>query len=54
MARVLVVDDDADIRAEMAEHLTGKGYEVEQAADGLEALEKFEADPAAPSSRPTA
>ncbi len=46
MARVLVVDDDADIRAEMVEYLTGKGYEVEQAADGLEALEKFEAAPA--------
>lgn len=46
MTRVLVVDDDADIRAEMVEYLTGKGYEVEQAADGLEALEKFEAAPA--------
>ncbi len=47
MARkILVVDDEADIRAEIAEYIQGKGYEVEAAVDGVEALEKFEAAPA--------
>ena len=47
MARkILIVDDEADIRAEIAEYVQGKGYEVEEAADGVEALEKFEAAPA--------
>ncbi len=40
---LLIVDDEAEIRAEMAEYLEGKGYRVEQAADGLEALDKVEA-----------
>ncbi len=47
MARkILIVDDEADIRAELAEYVQGKGYEVEAAVDGVEALEKFEAAPA--------
>ena len=47
MARkILIVDDEADIRAEVAEYVQHKGYEVEEAADGVEALEKFEAAPA--------
>ena len=40
---LLIVDDEPEIRAEMAEYFEAKGYRVEQAADGLEALEKFEA-----------
>ncbi|MCH9019015.1 MAG: response regulator [Proteobacteria bacterium] len=40
---LLIVDDEPEIRAELAEYFEGKGYRVEQAADGLEALEKFEA-----------
>ena len=40
---LLIVDDEPEIRAEMTEYFVGKGYRVEQAADGLEALEKFEA-----------
>ena len=36
---LLIVDDEPEIRAEMAEYFVGKGYRVEQAADGLEALE---------------
>ena len=44
--KILIVDDDEEIRAELAEYLQHKGYEVEEAADGLEALAKFEASPA--------
>lgn len=39
MARkILVVDDETDIRAEFAEYFRGKGYKVEEGADGREAL----------------
>ena len=40
---LLIVDDEPEIRAEMAEYFVAKGYRVEQAADGLEALDKIEA-----------
>ena len=40
---LLIVDDEPEIRAEMAEYFAAKGYRVEQAADGLEALDKVEA-----------
>ena len=41
MARtLLIVDDEPEIRAELAEYFEGKGYRVEQAADGLEALDQ--------------
>jgi CheY-like chemotaxis protein len=40
MVRVLVVDDDADIRTAVAELLDLAGFDVTTAADGLEALEK--------------
>jgi len=33
-ARVLIVDDDADVRGMIAEYLAGHGYEIAQAADG--------------------
>lgn len=37
--RVLVVDDDQIIRTIVSEHLRRRGYEVEEAADGVEALD---------------
>lgn len=36
---VLVVDDEPDVRSSVAEILRGAGYEVEEAADGFEAME---------------
>ena len=44
--RILVVDDDVDIRTELAEFLETKGYQVEVAGDGREALEMIKAAPA--------
>ncbi len=38
MSRVLVVDDDPDIRLVLQELLTEEGYQVETASDGLTAL----------------
>jgi len=40
-ARVLVVDDEEFERETLGEMLRREGYEVEEAADGLEALEKL-------------
>jgi two-component system KDP operon response regulator KdpE len=42
-SRVLVVDDDRQIRRALATALGGHGYEVEVAADGREALAKIAA-----------
>ncbi len=44
--KILVVDDEADIRAELAEYLETKGYRVEVAGDGRAAFDRFEAAPA--------
>ncbi len=44
--KILILDDETEIRAELAEYLAHKGYEVEEADDGLEGLRKFEAAPA--------
>ena len=43
-ARVLVADDDADIRDLVEFKLTQAGYAVEAVGDGLSAWEAFEAD----------
>ena len=40
--RVLIVDDDADLRDDLREVLARQGYETAAAADGQEALEKLE------------
>jgi CheY-like chemotaxis protein len=43
VTRVLVVDDDADIRETLAETLALEGYEAESAPNGLEALRRADA-----------
>ena len=43
MARILAVDDSAAMRQMVSITLSGAGHEVEQAADGCEALQKAEA-----------
>jgi DNA-binding response OmpR family regulator len=45
LRRVLVVDDDADIRLLLEELLRGAGYAVETAQDGRAALRTFHASP---------
>jgi len=44
--RVLVVDDDAGVRYTLREILESEGLSVDEAADGAEALARFEAHPA--------
>jgi CheY-like chemotaxis protein len=39
MPKVLVIDDDADIRAALADILHTEGFQVEEAANGQEALD---------------
>ncbi len=43
MATILVVDDAAFMRMRMSKILTEAGYEVIQAENGLEAVEKYKA-----------
>lgn len=38
--RVLIIEDDADIRATLAEVLACEGHAVAEAADGLEGLQR--------------
>jgi DNA-binding NtrC family response regulator len=45
--RVLVVDDDPGVRYTLREILSSEGLQVDEAADGLEALSRLEAQPAA-------
>ncbi len=47
-ARILVVEDDADLRTSLAEVLQDQGYEVDCATDGQDALRQLEGH-AAPS-----
>ncbi len=42
--RILVVDDDPDIRFLHTQYLEGLGYEVEAASDGIEGLAKIQLD----------
>lgn len=44
MAKLLVVDDEANIRLLYAQELSDEGYSVVTAASALEAVEKLEAD----------
>lgn len=43
--RVLVVDDEEQVRAIICEALQGAGYRVEQAIDGADALERIQKNP---------
>ena len=38
---ILLVDDDKNLTGTLAEHLTDRGFSVCEAADGLEALDRF-------------
>ena len=42
--RILVVDDDDDIREVLGLILRSQGYEVDEAVDGLDALSRLQAD----------
>lgn len=46
MARILVVDDDHQLRSFLREVLKSKGHVVEEAADGGEGLEAYRREPA--------
>jgi CheY-like chemotaxis protein len=43
---ILVIDDDPDVRAFIAESLAEQGYSVREASDGKSGLSAFTADPA--------
>jgi len=45
MKRILIVDDDVTLRTALARYLQNRGYGVQEARSGLEALSMFEADP---------
>ncbi|MEO0080458.1 MAG: response regulator [candidate division WOR-3 bacterium] len=45
LARILVVDDEPDIRLVVQARLETAGYEVETAVDGLEALNRIRSRP---------
>ena len=44
MPRLLIVDDEDKIREVVKEYALCEGYEVEEAADGMQAIEKVKAD----------
>lgn len=45
MSRIMVVDDAAFMRMRCSKLLTEKGYQVTEASNGAEALEKYKDDP---------
>jgi CheY-like chemotaxis protein len=46
MARILVIDDDADMRALLEQTLKSAGHEVALAADGAEGVAQYRTNPA--------
>jgi CheY-like chemotaxis protein len=51
--RVLIADDDTDLREELASALSEDGYEVEEAADGNELLDALASAEGDSAERPT-
>jgi CheY-like chemotaxis protein len=49
--RILIVDDNREIRVILEEYLTEEGYQAEGAGDGKEALAKYAQTPYDSSSR---
>lgn len=45
MARILIVDDDQPVREMLQQMLEKEGYTIETAADGNEAIRKFDNNP---------
>lgn len=48
IGKILVVDDDHDIREIVVDALAGEGYDVISAADGLDALERLRSEEQSP------
>src|SRR6266542_2076536 len=46
-AKILVVDDQPEVGAVLADYFSGRGFEVVRAEGGLEALAKIKSDPPA-------
>jgi DNA-binding response OmpR family regulator len=46
LARILVIDDDPDMRAMLEQTLKAAGHEVISAADGSEGVERYRTSPA--------
>jgi CheY-like chemotaxis protein len=46
MKRILIIDDDEQMRALLSDILEHAGYGVTEASNGKEGLERFQADPA--------
>ncbi|MBI2403178.1 MAG: response regulator [Gemmatimonadetes bacterium] len=46
MARILVIDDDADVRSVIRRHLQTEGHDVVEAADGRAGMKLFRDRPA--------
>ena len=44
MFKILVVEDEADMRELLYNYLVNEGYEVRTAADGVEAVDAFDGD----------
>ena len=43
--RVLIIDDEQEVRSPIRQMLTGAGYEVQEASDGYEGIEMCRAEP---------
>ena len=47
MARILVIDDEYPVRAMLGKVLTEAGYEVVDASNGMEGIDRYRQDPGA-------